>query len=66
MWVTSVFNGQFSYVYLFLRERGRERACTSGGGAEREARGRGFEAGSSTDSREPDAGLELMNSEITT
>ena len=51
------------FLMLFIFER--ERACTSGGGAEREG-DRGSEAGSALTAREPDVGLELRNREIVT
>ena len=52
----------FFNVYLFLRER--ERASTSGGGAERG--GKRIQSGLCSDSRESDVGLVLLNRKIMT
>ena len=57
----------FFNVYLFLREKERERVCVSGGGTEREGDIES-KAGSRLRavSTEPDVGLELTNREIMT
>ena len=64
----SLFICLFIYsFYLFLRKRTRGGACGRGmWEGQRERQDRGSEVGSVLNSREPDAGLELMNCEILT
>ena len=50
------------FVFIFEGAGAHTHACTNGGGAERQRIPRRFCA----DSREPDAGLELMNYQIMT
>ena len=59
----------FFKFYLFIlreRERVRERACVSRGGAKRDGERERNPSRLCTVSRDPDAGLKLMNTEIMT